>query len=409
MAADGSSALDPFRIAHVSNEAFGLDTANGVQHVVNCLARSQADLGASVAVFSRDDNAMNVLGPVSDASRTAPLGRSSAAQRSRIEWFMARYLEPQLAERVVRWRPDIVHFHSLHIPPNVALGFHFRRLDIPYCVTVHGALFPAALRRNRTVKALFTALVERRFLNQARFIHAVSPNEIEVIRRIGVTRPIVVAPNGLPADSAAAAPDADVLYATHPFLRGRRVFMFMGRLDPWQKGLDVLIEAFARAALPDAALVLVGPDCNGSRGRLEALAERLGIATAMVFLAPAFGQQRANLLAAADIFVHPSRWEGLSLSVLTAAAAGKPFVITREADPLGALERARAALIVQPAVQSLAAGLQQAATLPPEELQLMGTRARAAVSAHFAWPASAQRLIDAYRGDPTQANEQESV
>ena len=400
--------MESFRIAHVSNEAFGLDTANGVQHVVNCLARSQADLGASVAVFSRDDNAMNVLGPVSDATRTAPLDQSSAAPRSPLEWFMARYLEPQIAERIVHWGPDIVHFHSLHIPPNVALGFHFRRVDIPYCVTVHGALFPAALRRNRAMKALFTRLVERRFLNQARFIHAVSPSEIAVIRRMGVTRPIVVAPNGLPVDST-AAPDPDVLHAAHPFLRGRRVFMFMGRLDPWQKGLDVLIEAFARAALHDAALVLVGPDCNGSRGRLEALAGRLGIARALVFLAPAFGQQRTDLLAAADIFVHPSRWEGLSLSVLTAAAAGKPFVITREADPLGVLERARAALIVQPAVQSLAAGLQQAAALPREELQQMGTRARAAASAHFAWPASAQRLIDAYRGDLTQTNEQDSV
>ena len=47
--------------------------------------------------------------------------------------------------------------------------------------------------------------------------------------------------------------------AEHPWLRGRQVFMFIGRLDPWQKGLDLLIEAFARAALRDAAaLVLVG-------------------------------------------------------------------------------------------------------------------------------------------------------
>ena len=42
----------PLRIAHVTNEAFGLDTANGVQQAVYCLARAQAEIGESVAVFS---------------------------------------------------------------------------------------------------------------------------------------------------------------------------------------------------------------------------------------------------------------------------------------------------------------------------------------------------------------------
>ena len=45
----------PLRIAHVTNEPFGLQAANGVQHVVYCLARAQAQVGESVAVFSRDD------------------------------------------------------------------------------------------------------------------------------------------------------------------------------------------------------------------------------------------------------------------------------------------------------------------------------------------------------------------
>ena len=64
-----------------------------------------------------------------------------------------------------------------------------------------------------------------------------------------------------------------------PWLRDRQVFMFIGRLDPWQKGLDLLVEAFAHAGLRDAALVLVGPDYRGSRRALATLAERLGISS----------------------------------------------------------------------------------------------------------------------------------
>ena len=60
--------------------------------------------------------------------------------------------------------------------------------------------------------------------------------------------------------------------------------MFIGRLDPWQKGLDLLVEAFAHAGLREAALVLVGPDCRGSRHALATLAERLGISSHVVFI-----------------------------------------------------------------------------------------------------------------------------
>src|SRR6185436_1704714 len=51
----------PLRIAHISNEAFGLETASGVQQAVYCLARAQAEIGQAIAVFSRDDRAINVI------------------------------------------------------------------------------------------------------------------------------------------------------------------------------------------------------------------------------------------------------------------------------------------------------------------------------------------------------------
>ena len=126
-------------------------------------------------------------------------------------------------------------------------------------------------------------------------------------------------------------------------------------------------------------------------------AERLGVSSRVVFIEAAFGQERANLFAAADVFVHPSRWEGLSLSVLAAAAAGKACMLTREADPLGELERAHAAVVVDASVSSIAKGLRQAATLSRQELHIMGTRAQRVAETHFAWPSIAARLVEAYR------------
>ena len=387
----------PLRIAHVTNEPFGLDTANGVQHVVYCLARAQGDIGESVAVFTRDDHNVHFLGGGTESiprRRRTASARSDHALRRRL---LSRYLEQNLAEDVGAWEPDIVHFHSIHIPQNVALAAHLARAGIPYCVTVHGGLFAAALRRGRLKKTVFNVLFERRYLNDARFIHAVSPYETDVIRRYGVDRPIVVVPNGLPPQANVPPSPSAALYEANASLRGRRIFMFIGRLEPWQKGLDLLIEAFAQAGLRDAALVVVGPDWFGSRRTLGTLAERLGISSQVVFMGAAFGQDRANLFAAADVFVHPSRWEGMSLSVLAAAAAGKPCIITREADPLGELEPAQAAIIVEGNVSSIAEGVRQAAALSPQELQVMGARAQRVAETHLTWSSIAVRLVDAYR------------
>ena len=173
----------PLRIAHVANEPFAPESANGVQQMVYCLARAQSELGQAVAVFSREDG-IHVLGNgAGPAPRTSAPVHALGSLRHRL---LSSYRDQALAEDVVAWAPDIVHFHSVHIPRNVALAAHLVRSGIPYCVTVHGALFPAALQRGRLKKALFSQLVERRYLNEARFLHAVSPDEIEAIRRFGL-------------------------------------------------------------------------------------------------------------------------------------------------------------------------------------------------------------------------------
>ena len=361
------------------------------------LATAQADLGQSVAVFSRDDNATHILRNGSDTRPSHSPRVSRQSDRSVRELLLRRHFEAGLANAVLSWHPQIVHFHSIHIAKNVAMGAYLRRTGIPYSVTVHGGLFPAALRRRRAKKAIFNLLFERHFLNAALFIQAVSPHEVGSIRQYGVNTRVVVIPNGLPPQSDVPPSRPAALFEAHPSLKGRRIFMFIGRLDPWQKGLDLLVEAFAQASLPGAALVMVGPDWFGSQGALSALAARLGISPQVVFAGQAFGTDRANLFAGADVFVHPSRWEGLSLSVLAAAAAGKPCLVTRDADPFGELERAQAAFLVEANVASIADGLRRATALPPAELLAMGSRARAVPGARFSWPTIAATLIEEYR------------
>jgi glycosyltransferase involved in cell wall biosynthesis len=394
----------PLRIVHVTNEPFGMTYANGVQHAVYGMANAQADLGNSVAVFTRDDRAVHFLGAETQSDVEPP---GSAARRPVLmrHWFAARYFEPAMAERVLAWRPDIVHFHSVHIPQNVALADSLRDVGIPYCVTVHGGLFPPAFRRNVLRKVAFKLLFEQRYLNGAAFVQALSSDEASALKDYGIRAPIVVIPNAMPLDTTLRGAPPAASHEADQSARGARIFLFLGRLDPWQKGLDLLLRGFASLPpLDRAVLIVAGDDRRQAREELERLAARLGIASQVVFKGPAFGDQRANLFASADVFVHPSRWEGVSLSVLVAAAAGKPCLLTRHADPAGALQRAGGAIVVEPTVADITAGLNRALAMTAGELQAMGEHARQVARNQPPWSTIGAMLVSAYR-DPKSAAE----
>ncbi|MFI4953746.1 MAG: glycosyltransferase family 4 protein, partial [Burkholderiales bacterium] len=69
-----------------------------------------------------------------------------------------------------------------------------------------------------------------------------------------------------------------------------------------------------------AALVLVGPDFRRGRRKLERLAARLRPSAPVILLGPVYGRERFDVVAGADVFVNTSRWEGMPIAVLEAAA-----------------------------------------------------------------------------------------
>jgi glycosyltransferase involved in cell wall biosynthesis len=90
-----------------------------------------------------------------------------------------------------------------------------------------------------------------------------------------------------------------------------------------RKGVDVLLEAFALLP-PDACGALWIAGDGPERAALEAAAARLGIAEHVHFL----GRRGdvPDLLEACDVFVLPSRQEGLGVAALEAMARGRPVV-----------------------------------------------------------------------------------
>lgn len=139
---------------------------------------------------------------------------------------------------------------------------------------------------------------------------AVSRPTADALRPFGPDARVV--PNGVDlAAVRAVAPadrDVDVLYA--------------GRLIP-EKGVATLVRAMARLDGRSCLVVGEGPE----RDRLERLATRLDAPVAFEGFLPA-DEDVLALLAAAEVFVLPSRREGFGLTVLEALACGTPVVTT---------------------------------------------------------------------------------
>jgi len=92
-----------------------------------------------------------------------------------------------------------------------------------------------------------------------------------------------------------------------------------------QKGLTYLLDAMAKMVTsPELVVVIVGD--GPLRSELELRASALGLGSRVRFL----GARRdlGNLLSVMDIFVLPSLWEGLPLSLILAMGAGLPVVAT---------------------------------------------------------------------------------
>ena len=102
---------------------------------------------------------------------------------------------------------------------------------------------------------------------------------------------------------------------------------FVGRLDIYTKGLDLLIEAFyAFSKDKKTKLWIVGD--SPQMANLKEMIAPLPLNDKITLWGRKFGEEKMELLQQMDAFVHSSRNEGLPTAVLEAASFGVPCVIT---------------------------------------------------------------------------------
>jgi glycosyltransferase involved in cell wall biosynthesis len=174
------------------------------------------------------------------------------------------------------------------------------------------------------------------------------------------------------------------------------VLVFLGRLDVWVKGLDILVEAFSCLPSDRSHLVLVGPDWQNGRAKLEQLGDRFGCKDRMRFTGPLYGATKWSVLRMADLFVSPSRWEAFSIAQAEAMAIGLPVVTTTKVSLALELRNADAALLIPPRAELLAKAL-TTLEADAEQRQTLGKRGKAWMESNCDPARAGDRFLEFYQ------------
>jgi glycosyltransferase involved in cell wall biosynthesis len=219
---------------------------------------------------------------------------------------------------------DVVHAHSHRYGHVLQAAAVAHRRHRPFVVSTH---YHPADRGERPLKRGLLRCQDVAFgMSAYRLADAIvveTEREASLVREFAPADSIRVIPPGIDLE-AWKTPEADPAPTGLP----DRFVLYAGRIAP-NKGLPVLLRAFAR--LPKdgrPVLVLLGWDW-GERPSLERLAAELGVSGEVVWLGHVESpvEYRA-IVRRASVFVLPSEWEAFGLVLLEAMAAHVPIVAT---------------------------------------------------------------------------------
>jgi glycosyltransferase involved in cell wall biosynthesis len=356
---------------------------------VHGLCKALAARGHEVHVFTT-----SVDGP---GDSPVPHGQPVMLDGVSVRYFQSRalrrfYYAPDLAAalRASVASFDVVHTHAIYLWPLWAAGRAAVRAGVPHVISPRGMLEKELVaRRSAFWKSLLIGFVEKPRLESASAIHVTSGRERDEAGGFAFDfPPFYEVPNGVEWEDTALSPPAPAIAA----LAAQRPYaLFLGRIN-WKKGLDRLVAALAHA--PSASLVIAGPDEDGYRAAVEAMARMQGVDSRVTFTGEVLDGDKRALIDMASVLVLPSYSENFGNVVLEAWAQGRPVVVSPEVGLADVVEESGGGSIG--ATPEAIGRLIERAVTDEAWRVTAGERGRDEVMRRFTWDAVASRMEQVY-------------
>ncbi len=345
--------VSAMRIAHLIES----DGPGGAERVVVQLARALEAAGAKSVAFL-PANGEGWLARELE-------GSGVTIEHLELDRRLTRGLARSLEGAFRRHRITVAHSHEFFMA--VYGAWAARRVGIPHVITMHGGRYYAARLRRRLALRAAMAL-------SGRTVAVSRPLSRQIARDLWFQeRRIETIPNGVGYRRPERATLRDELRLTPE----DHLLLSVGNLYP-VKGHGHLVDALGLLAGQHPTLHLAIAGRGGLAEALAARARERGVAHRVHLLG--LRSDVPAILAASDIFVHPSLAEGLPLALLEAMFAGRPIVASDVGEVSEALAHGEAGVVVEPGNPvALAAAIHTLLCDPRRASELGGRAARRAL------------------------------
>lgn len=232
---------------------------------------------------------------------------------------------------------DIVHIHTCSGFTYYLDGAYlcFAKLKrMPVVLHIHGAQFDKFLDSLSIVELAFARWLARR----ANRVVALSAEWKEQLEKRLPGSTFTIIENGVPVPDKIQRRVGEEKMIT---------ILFLGNLSQ-RKGVWELVEAM-RIVDDSMKLVLAGGEEDAGIGeKVNREITEAGLSKKIEWLGPVFGEDKRMLLQNSDLYVLPSRAEGLPISLLEAMCAGLPVVATTVGAIPSVIEDGKQGFLISP-------------------------------------------------------------
>ena len=283
-------------------------------------------------------------------------------------------------------KPDIVIFHECYRIQYIKIAKELKKLRVPYVIVPHGELSNDAQKKKRLKKVVANILIFNRFVNGAAGVQLLSDTELKNTK-FGKYK--FVATNGINMPKC----------SKQQFRENAIKFVYIGRLDAYHKGLDLMVEGVSQCAdfmrTNMCTVDIYGPDILGRREHVEALIAEHDVGDIITVHDPVLGEDKERVLLDGDVFMQTSRFEGMPMGILEALSYGVPCLVTEGTTLADFVKEHDAGWACATNANDIAQNIQLAIS-QKEEFVNKSKNAQRASGEHFSWEQVSEKAIKKY-------------
>lgn len=249
---------------------------------------------------------------------------------------------------ISHFQPDIVIFHSLYYFRYAQYAKFLDKVKIPYVIQFHGGASYQNYQKKRLFKYLYRKAFVNDFVKKASGLIYLNSEELDSNIFKSFNSKSAIIPNGVTIHKNIEKNDSELIR-----------FVFIGRIDIHQKGLDVLFEGLRMLSpeiMKNCSFDFYGP--YPPKKFLDWINELSNCS----YKGATYGNNKIKVLKQHDIFILTSRYEGMPMSILEALACGLPCLITPATNMANVITKGQAGWITEFDSLSIARAIEKAVT-----------------------------------------------